>query len=493
MNVPVSEIHDGYFAVDGKGNFKNSKEKSTLADESAFQAIMKNKEGLLTFYDEAKGNTLKSNKLRFLWSHSALKEGWDNPNVFQIATLIESKDTITKRQKIGRGLRIAVDQDGNRVYGFEVNRLTIMANESYHDFADSLQKEYEDDDILFGVFTDDIFATMIVSSDDSGQPKAFGKSKSAELIAELKDSGYIDGKGKAKDKLRQAIKKNEIALSDEFSPFSIEILEVARRHVKTLDIKNASEREKISYKQELLDEEFSELWQRINKKTKYSIEFDNNKFIDESIKAIKTLSVNKVKFIFERAKLGMTEAGVTIGKEAESTYTVSNQNYQLPDIVSFLQNETKLTRKTIVQILNGTGESFKKEFKRNPSQFMFEASKIINRLKEKFIVDGIKYELTGEEWEQSLFQNIDLYGYKGENGNIVATPSTKTPYDFTVVDSGIEEIFAKDAEKNNDVKFYIKLPDWFKIKTPLGSYNPDWALLKEEDSTQRLYFVVETK
>lgn len=216
VNIPVNEVHDGYFSADKKGKLKDTS-GSTLADESTYEMIMKNKEGLLTFYNESKGNTTKANKIRFIFSHSALKEGWDNPNVFQIATLIETKETITKRQKIGRGLRIAVDEEGKRVPGFDVNTLTVMANESYRDFAEGLQKEYEEDGIVFGVFDKDSFATIITRYDEiTEEISVLGKSLSADLVAELKENKYITGSGRTTDKLRKAIKNHELEVSDSF-------------------------------------------------------------------------------------------------------------------------------------------------------------------------------------------------------------------------------------------------------------------------------------
>ncbi|MDN6736247.1 MAG: DEAD/DEAH box helicase family protein, partial [Tetragenococcus koreensis] len=191
-DIPVEEVHDGYFSVDKKGKLKNTKGDSQV-DESTYETIMKNKEGLLTFYSEAKGHTSKANKIRFIFSHSALKEGWDNPNVFQIATMVENKNEITRRQKIGRGLRVAVDEMGQRVPGFDINTLTVMANESYKNFAEGLQHEYEEAGMAFGVFDKDSFTSIITNYDDITEDmQVLGKDKSEQLFKELKKMGYIN-------------------------------------------------------------------------------------------------------------------------------------------------------------------------------------------------------------------------------------------------------------------------------------------------------------
>src|SRR5699024_10505104 len=260
-NVATSEIHDGYFSVDNKNRVKDTR-GGTIADETTYEIIMKDKEGLLTFYDEEKGNTKRANKIRFIFSHSTLREGWDNPNVFQIATLVETQDTITKRQKIGRGLRIAVNQKGERESGFDINTLTVMANESYQEFADGLQSEYEEDGIRFGVFDEETFATIITEKDNlTDSIKVFGKSKSKELVKELKENDYVSSSNRATDKLRQAIKDENIVLSEEFAAYEVQILELANTKIKDLNIKDASKKTDITLnKNALKSQEFEGLW-----------------------------------------------------------------------------------------------------------------------------------------------------------------------------------------------------------------------------------------
>lgn len=499
-NIPVDEVHDGYFSADKKGVLKNTK-GDTQADESTYSMIMKNKEGLLTFYDESKGHTGKAHKIRFIFSHSALKEGWDNPNVFQIATLIETKDTITKRQKIGRGLRIAVDESGNRVPGFDVNTLTVMANESYKDFAEGLQKEYEKDGVVFGVFDEDTFVTIIMKVDEITEKiEILGKEKANKLFTELKAKGYINNSGRATDDMKKAIKNNEIELSDEFKAIMPQVLEIANSKVKSLKVKDTADKVEVKALKEGLSENFLKLWNKIKYKTTYRIDFDTDRLIQEAVKGniylngINSIETRKGTYLYKKGVLEMAEAGIISQDGSQSVVQATTGGaYRLPDIITYLQNETNLTRKTIVGILQSVDNL--DMFKNNPLAYMTQAAKIINTHKNQLIVDGIQYTKTDGAYEQSLFTTETLNAYLGENGNAIEVnkENSKTLYEYIVTDSEVEREFARQAELDDNIKFYIKLPDWFKIRTPLGPYNPDWAILYEENEEQVLYFIVETK
>lgn len=503
IDVPVEEVHDGYFSADKKGKLKDTN-GSTLADESTYEMIMKNKEGLLTFYDENRGNTSKANKIRFIFSHSALKEGWDNPNVFQIATLIDTKDTITKRQKIGRGLRIAVNEDGERVPGFEVNTLTVMANESYMDFAEGLQKEYEEDGIIFGLFDNDVFATIITEHDlITDEIEVLGKEKSAKLVKDLKEKQYISKSGYATDKLRQAIKDNTIEVDHEYSNLTPQILEIAESKIKNLEIKDVRDRVQIKLLKEALPDDFIDLWNKIKYKTSYKIKFDTDELIKNVVPSegangvigINSIQTRKGTYTYTKADMEITDGGIVAEETADySVKSTTTSVYQLPDIITLLQNATGLTRKTIVSILSKVNNL--NMFENNPLAYMNQVARIINAHKEQLIVDGIEYRRVDDYYEQSLFTSKTLEAYLGSNGNSfkVNEQKAKTLYDHIIVDSTVEKDFARDAELDDNVKFYVKLPDDFKIRTPLGNYNPDWAVLyEEEEDEQRLYFIVETK
>lgn len=486
--VACQGVHNGYFAIDKKkdssGNeiLKDSSgEGKTQADENAYQLIMRDKEKLLSF----------DSKLKFIFSHSALKEGWDNPNVFQICTLNETQSAMKKRQEIGRGLRIAVNQNGERVHGFEVNTLTIMANESYEKFAEALQKEIEEEEgIKFGVVEKHLFANIIIPA-ETNTVTHLGFEASEQIWQHLKSKGYIDVKGKVQNKLISDLKTGSLDIPEKFKDNADKIGTALKKVAGNLNIKNAADKKKISLKRAVLDsQEFKELWDRIKYKTTFRVDFDSDKLIQICAEEIKkSLSVGKARFKFRKAKTEIDRGGVHANLISETSHTYESKDFVLPDIITYLQNETNLTRKTLVQILLQSERL--SEFSNNPQKFIEQVSDIIKNQMRLFIVDGIKYEKIGDEhyYAQELFEEKELYGYLNKN----MLQSKKSVYDHVVYDSDVEAEFAKSLELNEDVKVYAKLPDWFKIDTPLGSYIPDWAVLVDKDGQMKLYFVVETK
>jgi len=462
--------------------FKDSRgEGKAAADESAYQLIMRDKERLLSF----------DTNLKFIFSHSALKEGWDNPNVFQICTLNETSSILKKRQEIGRGLRIAVNQVGERVHGFEVNTLTVMANESYEDFAKQLQKEIEDETgIKFGVVEKHLFANISVPTDDH-QIKYLGVEASHSIWDHLKSKDYVDKNGKVQDSLRADLKKGTVDLPDDMTHVSEQILALLRKVSGKLNIKNADERKKAELnKAVFLSEDFKQLWERIKYKTTFRVNFDSKKLIEECADEIrKTLIVGRARFITRTATLDVDRGGVQTNEVQESMAIYDARDYDLPDLVSYLQNETNLTRRSIIDIIIGSGRL--EDFKNNPQKFIEQVAAIIKHQMRIFIVDGIKYQKIGDQhyYAQELFKENELYGYLSKN----MLESNKSVFDHVVYDSDVEADFARSFELNDEVKVYAKLPGWFKIDTPLGSYNPDWAVLVELDGQPRLYFVVESK
>jgi len=484
IETEVSKVHDGYFAQDSKGRVKDSTGKNK-DDESAFDKIMKNKEKLLSFEEP----------LRFIFSHSALKEGWDNPNVFQICTLNETSSVMKKRQEIGRGLRICVNQEGDRVRGFDVNTLTVMANESYEDFARALQKEIEDEEgIKFGVIEEHFFANIPVEQED-GTIEYFGTNNSETMYQYLQDNSYIDAKGKIQNSLRSDIKNNEFEVPEEYQALKADITSVITKIAGSLNIKNADDKTLITLNKEVyLSEDFKDLWEQVKYKTTYRVNFDVEKLVDECAKQIANdLTVGKIKYLYSKATNKITKVGVEIieGSEDNSFMDCDIIDYELPDIVTYLQNETNLTRANIVDILIKSGKL--QDFKNNPQKFIDGAIKIIKKSMSMFIVDGIKYQKLGDEfyYAQECFEDQELYGYL--SSNMIKNKEDKSIYTHTVYDSTIEENFAKAFNENSNVKLFTKLPSWFKINTPLGTYNPDWAVLIEKDNEEKLYFVVESK
>ena len=486
----AASVHNGYFAIDNRkdvaGNAKlKDTSGDTTADESAYNLIMKDKEKLLSF----------ESKLKFIFSHSALKEGWDNPNVFQICTLNETNSVIKKRQEIGRGLRIAVNQQGERVHGFEVNTLTVMANESYEKFAEQLQREIErEEGIKFGVVEKYHFANIVIPVNEYKNERLDVEASTA-IWEHLKTSRYIDSTGKVQDSLRVALKTDKLKLPREYKPYMAQIVALLKRVSGSLNIKNRDDKRKVSLNKAVyLSPEFKELWDRIKYRTTFLIDFDPNTLISKCAEEINTnLMVNKPRFVYRKAKANIDRGGVHIADGPddvrESIIPYEERDVELPDIITHLEDETNLTRRTIVRIINDSGRL--SSFKVNPQKFIEQVATIIKYQMRQLIVDGIQYRKIGDDhyYSQELFCNNELFGYLKKN----MQASNKSVFDHVVYDSDIESEFATGLEQNESVKLYTKLPSWFKIDTPLGTYNPDWAVLVNVEDKVKLYFVVETK
>lgn len=481
----AEEIHNGYFSIDKKGGWSDTDENNVSNRENAERAyslIMRDKEKLLSF----------ETPLKFIFSHSALKEGWDNPNVFQICALREMGTERDRRQTIGRGLRLCVNQDGERLRGFEINTLTVIATENYEQFAENLQKEIEDDTgIHFGIVEQDQFAAIAVAGTD-GQVAALGAGRSHTLWEHLKAKEYIDAEGKVEDWLRQALKEETLTLPVDFEPHRQQITEMLVRLSGRLEIKNADERREVLPRQAVLQSaEFKALWDRIKQRTTYRVQFDNEKLVTDSIAELKKApAISKTRLQWRRADIAIGKAGVVATEIAgAATVLLDEADIDLPDLLTDLQDRTQLTRRTITRILIGSGRL--DDFRRNPQQFIETASTTINLCKQLVLVDGIKYQRLGYEecYAQALFEQEELSGYLKK----MVMDTAKSVYEHVVYDSTPERDFANALEMNENIKVYAKLPGWFKVPTPLGTYNPDWAVLIEKDNQERLYFVVETK
>ena len=410
---PVEEAHNGYFSQDSKGKMKDTSGE-TKADDDTYSLIMKDKEKLLNL----------DNPLRFIFSHSALREGWDNPNVFQICTLNETKSDIKKRQEIGRGLRLAVDQTGKRTYDQNINRLTVIANESYDDFAKTLQKEIE------------------------------------------VDCG-VDFKGR---------------------------------------IKNKRERTAIKYRKGFeADPKFLEIWEKLKKKTTYRVDYKTDELITLAAKAIKDLPEIKAPSI-RSTKIGITITSEGVGAKyiGDKVESYGNGTWIVPDVLGYIQGKTELTRSTIEEILCKSERIG--DVLINPQLFLDLATQAIKRVLNSLMIDGIKYQKTsisgctvgGSEYKMALFESQELEVYLNDF-SFKVTDTSKTIYEeFIPLNSGVESKFAQDCETSDQVKFYLKLPNWFKIPTPIGNYNPEWAVVFEDDKLPvgkpgKIYFVAETK
>lgn len=485
VETDAADVHNGYFSIDRKGTWSDTTENNQSSRENAERAynlIMREKELLLSF----------DTKLKFIFSHSALREGWDNPNVFQICALREIGTERERRQTIGRGLRLCVNQDGQRRHGFDVNTLTVVANENYEEFAEKLQKEIEDETgIRFGIVEPHQFASVGVT-DARGKTTPLGFEHSNTLWTHFKAQGYVDAKGRVQEALRTALKEAKVSVPPQFTAQSVQITGILRKLAGKLEIKNADDRVPIATRQAILESpEFRALWDRIKHKTTYRVEFDNEKLIAECVKAMADAPpIAKTRVHVRKADISIGKAGVEAKEtSAAAPVALDEADIDLPDLVTDLQDRTQLTRRSIVRILKDSGRLT--EFIRNPQDYIELASETINRAKRLAVVDGIKYQRLGDEhyYAQELFQTEELMGYLKQS-----LLATKSVYDRVVYDStGVEKGFAEQLESNEAVKVYAKLPNWFTIPTPLGSYNPDWAVLIEKEGIERLYFVVETK
>ena len=484
LTKDADEVHNGYFSIDRKGGWTDTAENNqTNRDnaERAYNLIMKEKEKLLGL----------ETPLKFIFSHSALREGWDNPNVFQICALRDMQTERERRQTIGRGLRLCVNQEGERLRGFDVNTLTVVATESYEAFAENLQQEIEKDTgIRFGVVEAHQFAAIPVAGED-GQTTALGSEKSKALWEHLKAEGYIDAKGRIQDSLRKALKEETLSVPEEFSDQREGITGLLRKLAGRLEIKNADERCVVRPRQAVLHSpEFKALWDRVKHKTTYRVAFDNEDMLAKCTRALQDApAIPSTSLQWRKADIAIGQSGVEATETTgAATVVLDEADIELPDVLTELQDRTQLTRRSIQRILCGSGRL--EDFKRNPQQFIELAAQAVNRCKRQALVDGIKYQRLGDEsyYAQELFEKEELTGYLKN-----MLDAAKSVYEQVVHESGIEAGFADQLEKNTAVKVYAKLPGWFTVPTPLGSYNPDWAVLIDSDEGERLYFVVETK
>ena len=473
---PVDRIHDGYFSADKKGILKDTN-GSTQADDDTYSKIMRNKEQLLSMVEP----------LKFIFSHSALREGWDNPNVFQICVLREVGSTKERRQTLGRGLRLPVNSEGERVKDDSINKLTVIARESYADFANGLQKEYEEDcGVTFGKVPKIAFAKIPDTVDE--EEISIGRAASEIIWAELVSKGFIDSNGKIQPAFNPSKEGFSLGLSEKFTSKQTEIITILQSYQLERHIKKDEEPKRLKInKQIFLDPEFENLWNKIKHRTTYQVDYSTDVLIANAIKAIKEFEkIEPVKVAYREDLIAVENKGVT------TTNTKANEiklEYSgiLPDILAYLQKETELTRNTLFTILSDGNRLA--EFAVNPQKFMDAVASVINRELHKLMIDGIKYEklTTGQtEWSMQLFREEELKDYFEQCLEV-----NNSVFDKVIYDSEIERKFAEDLDKREDIKLFVKLPSFFKVETPIGTYNPDWAIVKHNDNT--IYLVRETK
>ena len=504
-SISAAKTHAGYFSVDGKGKMVNSKvgrRETTSDDVSAYELIMKNKELLLD------RNPARS-PVRFIFSHSALREGWDNPNVFQICTLKQSGSDVRKRQEVGRGLRLCVNQNGERmdtnVLGnnvHNINILTVIASESYDAFAKGLQTELAEAvaDRPRAV-TVELFVGRVIK-DERGNEQVIDQDTASAIHFCLIVNGYIDRKGALTDKYYEDKANGEIKVAEEVADSAASVLEIID---SVYDSRSMQPENARSNNVELqVDEdklampEFKALWSRINAKSVYIVDFDTEELIQKSIAALNSkLRVSKIHFQVETGTMDVIKSkeellsGASFVKEESSSYGVAmtaNSNVKY-DLIGKLVDETGLTRKALVAILKGIQSSVFDQFKDNPEEFIVKAAALINDEKATAVIEHITYDILDDHYGTDIFTDPTIKGRLGVN----AMKAKKHLYDHIVYDSTGERDFAAELDTNTNVAVYVKLPDGFYIATPVGHYNPDWAIAFYEGTVKHIYFVAETK
>lgn len=476
----VSKIHNGYFSQDKKGRLKDTK-GDTAADDDTYNTIMRDKEWLLSF----------ACPLRFIFSHSALKEGWDNPNVFQVCTLIEQKSVFTCRQKVGRGLRLCVNQDGERVEDKNINILHVMANESFSEFAETLQREIEDDTgMKFGVLQLDLFAGMVY--EDNGIEKKLSYDDAQELLTHFEKKGYINSAGKIKDTMKNAVKTGTLDLPKKFEAARKRFEQIISKADKKPPIRDASRDVVVRLKKQVTESpEFLELWQRIKQKTVYRVNIDTEKLIENCVKALQDMpAIPKARIISQTADIRIEKAGISHVERGMRTTDIADSYQSLPDIITAISDATLLTPTTVNAILVQSGRL--KDFLNNPEAFLEKAIELIRNNRHALAIDGISYiKLDGKEYYvQEIFDSSELIANLDHN----AVAVNHSVYDYIVYDSSsVEKPFALALDNEPDVKMFFKIPDRFKIDTPIGTYNPDWAVHLTKNGEEKLYFILETK
>ena len=481
-----NEVRAAYFAEmrkGGKTSLVDSKEgRGNANDESAYDLIMKGKEKLLD----------QSNPVRFIFSHSALKEGWDNPNVFQICMMRESSSENDRRQTIGRGLRLPVRQDGTRVFDEQINQLTVIANESYRDFASNLQKEYKKAGVQIGYVRRGEFARITLHDEPD---KTLGHAASGEIWAHLQRRGYIDDDGKVLANFTPQNTGFNLDLPGELQQYHSEVVDIIESCKIDKFVKDARNKQKIRLNKEVMyGSELETLWKKISRKTTYRVSFDNGLVTMAAIETIKrapeikALRVEVVKNKVRLLRGGIHNAGI-VGESA----TNLAGTFELPDIISELQDETGLTRRTIVDILQGSNRLH--EFLKNPYDYIQLVKNSIKSVLASVVVDGIQYEKIAEEvYELREFQRDSEEEVERFIDRLYEVKNTqKTITDKLALDSSTESDFANYLDNREDIKIFLKLPARFVIPTPVGPYNPDWAIVKEVDGNEKVYMVRETK
>ncbi len=496
----ATQVHNGYFSIDkksGRSIDSETKRGSDISDDiSAYELILKNKERLLSFDEPT----------RFIFSHSALREGWDNPNVFQICTLRHASSAVAKRQEVGRGLRICVDQSGNRM-DFEelgdsvhdINKLTVIANESYKDFVDGLQKETRDAlrerptkaDIAY-------FQGKVVMRD--GQPYTINEQDATMITGYLIGFGYVDNAGKVTQLYKDDLKKGTLQpVFPGIKPIETEIHKMVQAIFdESIELENMVENDfatkvpENKLNENFNKKEFQKLWENINHKYAYTVHYDSKELIEKATNSINAnLFVTELKYIMTSGEQEQVDEFGNISTKTKTLSTVSTSTVTY-DLVGEIARRTTLTRKTACAILKGLRPTKLSMFNNNPEEFIKNVSKLIRDEKATMIVEHIQYNKLDETYDSDIFTQE-----KSSQPISKAYLSSKSIQDYVFTDGYAEEStekkFAKALDAASEVCVYAKLPRSFQIPTPVGNYSPDWAIAFNKDSVKHIFFIAETK
>lgn len=489
------EVHRGYFSIDKKTNrvIDGKVEKKTgLSDDiSAYDLILKNKERLLSFDEPT----------RFIFSHSALREGWDNPNVFQICTLRHSNSTTAKRQEVGRGLRLCVDKNGVRMDKeflgedvHEVNRLTVIANESYADFTSALQKETRE--VLRERAVKATVAYFIGKQIRIGEElHTIDESEASRIIIYLEDNGYVDSDKHITPQYHEAMANGNLApLPTKLQPIAEGVIRLINSIFDPKALDDMVVEEKTTTPENKLNEnfnkeEFQTLWKEINHQYVYTVSYDSDELIENAILHLNAeLSVKRLRYVMVEGtqdEKQVTEFGDTHSQSRQLTdVCTSTVRY---DLVGEIAKGANLTRRTVVKILQGIKESKLYLFKNNPEEFIRKVISIIKEQKATMIVESIHYNMTEGKYDSNIFT------VKSKMDFDRAYEAKKSITDYVFSDSKGERQFAHDLDEADEVVVYAKLPRTFQIPTPVGNYAPDWAIAMEKDGIKHIFFIAETK
>lgn len=503
--IKAEQTHAGYFSIDKKSSrMTNSKigdkKEYTSDDADAYDLIMKDKERLLD----------RKEPVRFIFSHSALREGWDNPNVFQICTLKQSGSDVRKRQEVGRGLRLCVNNNGERmdsnVLGADVhnvNVLTVIANESYDSFAKHLQSEIAE------VVADrprevtiELFENKVIRDENGLNEQVIDHKLASKLTYGMIRHGYISDDNILTEKYYEDIQAGTLVVAEEFAPYKLDIVNILDsiynpRVMTPEDARNNNIELKLN-DSKMQMKEFKALWSKINTKSAYVVNFDTNELIEKSIRALDSeLRVSQIFFKVEHGEMknikskealqngeAFTKAPGTVNK-VDSAINMSVKY----DLIGKIVAETGLTRSAVGTILRGIEKATFEQFHRNPEEFIIKASNLINEQKATVIIEHITYNKLDEAYSTDIFTSPTYKGRLGVN----AMQAERHLYDHIIYDSKNERDFAIELDKSLEVAVYVKLPSGFYINTPVGKYNPDWAIAFHEDNVKHIYFVAETK